>query len=183
MKAKYSSRLVLRGQKTSPTHPSGCITVPTVALWWLQVHHIHLCVVYAMIDDTQHLISVNCTNKGTDMVTDDLLERIARAAYEANRSYCRAIDDSIPVPWEYNSQESKAGYKGAVASLLNNPGRTAAEQHTAWLEARTKDGWTYGRTKDIANKKHPNLLPYEALPRVQQYKDEIYRSIVLSFVK
>ena len=40
----------------------------------------------------------------------------------------------------------------------------AKNVHEVWAAARIKEGWTYSRERDDANKKHPNLIPYSALP-------------------
>jgi hypothetical protein len=47
----------------------------------------------------------------------------------------------------------------------------AEEEHKGWEEQRRIDGWTPGDPKDIKNRKHPLLVPYERLPGEQKEKD------------
>ncbi|MCL1826614.1 MAG: RyR domain-containing protein [Candidatus Cloacimonetes bacterium] len=39
----------------------------------------------------------------------------------------------------------------------------AKNTHDVWAVGRIKEGWSYGATRDDANKKHPCLVPYEEL--------------------
>ena len=39
----------------------------------------------------------------------------------------------------------------------------AKNTHDVWAEGRIKDGWTYGKKRDDAQKHHPCLVPYEEL--------------------
>jgi hypothetical protein len=41
----------------------------------------------------------------------------------------------------------------------------AKNTHENWAKERMKNGWKYGRKKMTGEKRHPNLVPYEELPR------------------
>ena len=43
---------------------------------------------------------------------------------------------------------------------------------------KVADGWGYGETKDPEAKTHPCMVAFDQLPREQQAKDFIFRSIV-----
>ena len=47
----------------------------------------------------------------------------------------------------------------------------AKNTHEVWSETRMRDGWTYGSTRDDAAKKHPCLVPYEALSEGEKEYD------------
>ena len=49
----------------------------------------------------------------------------------------------------------------------------AENAHDVWAEARMNDGWTYGKERDDINKKHPDLVPYSALPEGEKEYDRI----------
>lgn len=49
----------------------------------------------------------------------------------------------------------------------------AENAHDVWAEARIKEGWTYGEKRDDTNKKHPDLVPYTALPDSEKEYDRI----------
>jgi hypothetical protein len=49
-----------------------------------------------------------------------------------------------------------------------------AERHESWREIHYASGWTYGPELDPANKKHPNLLPWDELPQNTRSKAKIF---------
>lgn len=56
-------------------------------------------------------------------------------------------------------------------ALLGLLERLAENTHDVWAGQRIKDGWTYGPTRDDANKKHPCLIPYADLPESEKEYD------------
>lgn len=59
----------------------------------------------------------------------------------------------------------------------------AENAHDVWAEARIKEGWTYGKKRDDANKKHPDLVPYTALPDSEKEYDRIMAFNTIKLVK
>lgn len=108
--------------------------------------------------------------------------RAAKAAYNANRVYCEAIGDVVPLPWLDLTDEEKLRFVDAVNRLRHNSMVTPAEQHAAWCVARREQGWVLGPRKDEQKREHPNLVPYDALPKEQKVKDKLFREVVLSIV-
>lgn len=49
-----------------------------------------------------------------------------------------------------------------------------AERHESWMKMHTEAGWTYGEEFDPANKKHPNLKPWDELPTTTRSKARIF---------
>lgn len=49
----------------------------------------------------------------------------------------------------------------------------AENVHDVWAEARIEEGWTYGMARDDENKKHPDLVPYTALPESEKEYDRL----------
>ena len=56
----------------------------------------------------------------------------------------------------------------------------AKNVHEVWSLGRIKDGWTYGRERNDAEKKHPCLVAYEDLSEEEKAYD---RSTALSTLK
>ena len=51
--------------------------------------------------------------------------------------------------------------------------------HDAWMEEKANQGFTYGETLDLVNKKHPDMLPYEELPEnVKEYDRATVRAVL-----
>ena len=59
----------------------------------------------------------------------------------------------------------------------------AENAHNVWAEARLKEGWTYGEQRDDENKKHPDLVPYTALPESEKEYDRIMAFNTIKLVK
>ena len=59
----------------------------------------------------------------------------------------------------------------------------AENAHDVWAAARTKEGWSYGPERDDANKKHPDLIPYSALPDSEKEYDRIMALDSIKLVK
>ena len=59
----------------------------------------------------------------------------------------------------------------------------AENAHDVWAEARIKEGWSYGKERDDANLKHPDLVPYTALPDSEKEYDRIMAINTIKLVK
>lgn len=115
---------------------------------------------------------------GYDLVEDKedailLCARIIHATVEAlNKAH-----NEQTLTWEQSRDSVIAGIKRHLA----NPNETPEDNHNAWMEYRTIEGWSYGPTKDADAKTHPCMLPYSALGPFQQSKDAIFTAIVDTF--
>jgi len=59
----------------------------------------------------------------------------------------------------------------------------AENAHDVWAEARMKEGWSYGKERDDVNLKHPDLIPYTALPDSEKEYDRIMAFNTIKLVK
>lgn len=59
----------------------------------------------------------------------------------------------------------------------------AENAHDVWAQARIKEGWTFGKERDDVNKKHPDLVPYTALPDSEKQYDRIMAFNTIKLVK
>ena len=55
--------------------------------------------------------------------------------------------------------------------LLQLTERLAENTHDLWAQLRLAEGWTYGRTRDDAAKRHPDLVSYADLPESEKEYD------------
>ena len=105
------------------------------------------------------------------------LDHIARVAHEVNRAYCQALGDNSQPAWEDAPQWQRASARmGVDLHLMGNFGPEAS--HISWMKQKAKEGWVYGPVKDPEAKQHPCMVPFEQLPREQQAKDYLFRSVV-----
>lgn len=47
----------------------------------------------------------------------------------------------------------------------------ARNVHEVWSEGRIREGWSYGESRNDAERKHPCLVPYEELPESEKEYD------------
>ena len=59
----------------------------------------------------------------------------------------------------------------------------AENAHEVWAAARKKEGWTYGKVRDDEHKKHPDLIPYSALPDSEKEYDRIMALNTIKLVR
>lgn len=102
---------------------------------------------------------------------------IAAIAYSVNVAYCAAVGDQ-QLPWNDAPESVKKGIEAGVDFHLKNPDTTPEQSHEEWLKDKEANGWVYGEVKDLANKTHPNILPYAELPPEQRAKDHLFKAVV-----
>jgi hypothetical protein len=105
------------------------------------------------------------------------IERISRVAHEVNRAYCQALGDNSQPAWDDAPQwQRESARMGVDLHLMGDFGPEAS--HISWMKQKQDDGWVYGPVKDPELKQHPCMVPFDQLPREQQAKDYIFRSVV-----
>lgn len=55
--------------------------------------------------------------------------------------------------------------------LLALTERIAENVHDVWAVGRIAEGWAYGESRDVENKKTPLLVPYDELPESEKVYD------------
>lgn len=70
-----------------------------------------------------------------------------------------------------------------TGDLLELREAIAENAHEVWAATRIKEGWTYGKKRDDANKKHPDLIPYSALPDNEKEYDRLMALDTIKLVK
>lgn len=133
-------------------------------------------------------------------IGDDLVETLARAShnrYIAQRLAEGVERDGVVAmnEWEDLPEDSRTanreqtqgiGRKMARIDCLLAPRSEAAGdfrfldgevellaqmEHERWVEERQRHGWTRGDTRDMAAKRHPDLVPWSALTDASREKD------------
>ena len=79
----------------------------------------------------------------------------------------------VPKPIPTDRVELPAALRPLLEQLAENV-------HDLWAKQRLADGWTYGEARDDAQKKHPCLIAYDALPEGEKVYD---REVVAGTVK
>lgn len=106
---------------------------------------------------------------------------IAHVCHEANRAYCKQAGDTSHKSWADTPRHIQMSVVAGVEKALEDPLADPFTMHEAWKEAKLKDGWVWGPVKDYGLKTHPNLVPYDELPKHERFKDSLFLAIVDAF--
>lgn len=84
---------------------------------------------------------------------------------------------------EYEPRPINLGDVELTEDLLELREAIAENAHDVWAAARMKEGWTYGPERDDAQLRHPDLIPYSALPDSEKEYDRLMALDTIKLVK
>ena len=70
----------------------------------------------------------------------------------------------VPAPMDTTDVQLSEELSGLVEKMAKNV-------HEVWAQSRMEQGWTYGKERNDALKKHPCLVPYEDLLEIEKEYD------------
>lgn len=88
----------------------------------------------------------------------------------------QSVDEYTPKPINVDSIPLDGDLEELQEAIAENA-------HDIWAEARMNEGWTYGKERDDTNKKHPDLVPYSALPDSEKEYDRIMAFNTIKLVR
>ena len=88
----------------------------------------------------------------------------------------QSVEDYEPHPINVDSTPLDGSLEELQEAIAENA-------HEVWAEARIREGWSYGPERDDVNKKHPDLVPYSALPDTEKEYDRLMAFHTLKLVK
>lgn len=107
-------------------------------------------------------------------------EQIAQIAHEANRAWCEFNGDMTQTPWADAPEWQRLSAINGVAFHRANPNAGDSASHNNWMAEKVAAGWVFGPEKnpEATPPTHPCIVAFEFLPRQQQFKDRLFRTIV-----
>ena len=102
------------------------------------------------------------------------------AAWKESRNYMVRVLQTVE---DYKPQPIKLDDIPLGDDLLELQEAIAENAHDVWAAARISEGWSYGSVRDDAEKKHPDLVPYSALPDSEKEYDRIMALNTIKLVK
>lgn len=108
------------------------------------------------------------------------LAAVAAACHAVNRAYCQSLGDDSQAEWADAPDWQRQSAENGVKFHLENPDAGDSASHDNWMAEKVAAGWKYGEVKDEKKKQHPCIVPFDQLPREQQAKDALFRSVVHS---
>lgn len=140
-------------------------------------------------DAPNHAVVVTKIDATTEIVTifdpqdnSELSLPIARFEQAWKMSHCymvrvlQTIEDYEPHPINLDAIQ-------LTDDLIELREAIAENAHEVWAAARKKEGWTYGKERDDASKKHPDLIPYSSLPDSEKEYDRLMAINTIKLVK
>jgi hypothetical protein len=112
--------------------------------------------------------------KYTDVVT------IARTAHEINRAYCATLGDLSQPLWEDAPAWQQISAIDGVQFVQSHHDATPRDAHNNWLIDKFTNGWQLGPVKDVENKLHPLLIPFDEIPLPERIKSHLFIAVVQS---
>ena len=103
---------------------------------------------------------------------------IAIICHNLKKALCEAHGDTSQVDWNIAEEWQRRSVISGVQFALDNPNAPASAHHDAWMKYKIQNGWKYGPVKDIKEKEHPCLVPYEQLPPEEKAKDFLFKETV-----
>ena len=104
------------------------------------------------------------------------IKEIAEIIYEACRMEAKWSKRRIvPERFTDRSLEFRKQFYDTIEKHLNmNKLPTPKQAHESWVKAYQKMGWKYGETRNLSKKTHPDLVPFEKLPKDERDKDAVF---------
>lgn len=108
---------------------------------------------------------------------------IAKVCHEANRQYC--IDNKLPTQalWNELPVTQQNSIIHGVRQVVADRKMTATKMHETWMEYKASEGWKYADKLDAAKRLHPNMVPFNKLPKVERAKDMLFIKTVKAELK
>jgi len=107
-------------------------------------------------------------------------EEIARLIYEATRIEAGWSNRPVvPEAWEQRDEKFRKQFIEIVSQYLSMQELPSPEEaHISWMDAYLLMGWQYGETRNPIKKTHPDILPFDQLPKDERDKDAIFLSFL-----
>lgn len=115
-------------------------------------------------------------------ISDVFYEHMTKAIYEATRREAEWSNRKIvPETWEKRDEKFRKQMTAIVRKYMEDDKLpTPEEAHNSWMDSYTKMGWKYGPERDPEKKLHPDMVPYEELPKDERDKDAIFLAFVFA---
>lgn len=110
-----------------------------------------------------------------------LLVRLAQSTSDANAVFRETVCGESATPWEQMDNDERRQVVTTIAAALEARYDSAEASHTAWLERKRKDGWSFGETEDREKKITPYLTEWAELPMQGRAKAALFVSILKPF--
>jgi len=110
------------------------------------------------------------------------LFHVAMIAWEAYRNYLDIIGELPAPPWLAADNSKREQFVNGVKFHAENPNATPADSHEHWRKYMEARGYQYGDERNIKEKTHPAMIPFNQLPPELQAPHHLFASICKSMI-
>ena len=106
----------------------------------------------------------------------ELNYRRAKFVYEGARlAAIAAVAPIVPELYDDREEEFRRQFEDLI-SVQTGPNRSGNPEklHEDWVVAYEKMGWRYGPVRDVTEKTHPDMVPYNELGQLERDKDAVF---------
>ena len=99
---------------------------------------------------------------------------LTREEFMANIRHITRVAYQIAVQQPFNEKIDQYQFESLIDGIRyqdKHPDNTPLQNHENWMKKKESQGWVYGDVKDFDKKTHPDLVPFNELPIVEQLKD------------
>lgn len=118
---------------------------------------------------------VGCAqNVAIEMAINALEKKPSREEFIARIRHLGWCCYQIAAGQDYNVEPNKDQYESLLQGVkfgLQNLDMTPEQNHENWMKCKIEQGWVYGEVKDFEKKTHPDLVPFDELPKIEADKD------------
>lgn len=108
-----------------------------------------------------------------------VLASLARTAYASIRQMITETGEDFP-EWDQRDDDEQQFFLQLIREYLEDPTRTPEAMHEAWLDRRRMEDWHYAPIADLANRRHPSMVPFGKLAAREQHETRLTAAIVTS---
>lgn len=116
-----------------------------------------------------------------DWYKDSKIYNVCKLCHDKNNALMIANGETPRGDWESLDQADKDLTYKSVKRIIDDPTITAKEIHDEWVTNKELDGWVYGPVKDVDNKTHPLMIPFDDMSDIDKEKDQSFINIVNTY--
>jgi hypothetical protein len=107
-----------------------------------------------------------------------VVNETAKQCHTFNKLFCEYLGDNSQPTWEDAPDWQKDSAIDGVLFHFEKDDTLPSDSHDNWMKEKIKNGWVYGPEKDPERKTHPCIVPFDQLPKEQQFKDILFKAVV-----
>ena len=111
-------------------------------------------------------------------VEEDTITKLAETAYEVVRAYEKVNHNTKDPSWEDLGDYLRESMCTSVRLLRDSEKTSPATLHELWVDSLVCEGWTYGKTINLEERTHTDLVNFRSLRPLERAKYKLFYETV-----